>query len=98
MSVTEYIDKLQEFIGTSLSKATRLQAAHINLTGLPTGDTDFPYASAEDVLRIVNQCSSTVTQIGCASRVWRVSRVLNVRCNEPYTVLGCEGGYASWKR
>jgi len=92
----EYIDKFQELIGSPLSKGARLQAVHINLIGLPTGDTDFPYA--EDVLRIVNRCGSAVTQIGCASRVWQVSRVLNARCNEPYTALGCEGGYAIGKR
>jgi len=80
VSITGYIDKFQEFIGNSLSKATKLQAAHINLTSLPMGDTDFPYA--EDVLRIVNRCSSTVTQIGCASRVWQVSRVLIDHCVE----------------
>ena len=66
--------------------------------GPRVGEADFTYVSTRDVLRIVNQCSSTITQIGCASRVWRVSWVSNVDRDEPYTKLGCEGGYASGGR
>ena len=51
-----------------------------------------------NMLQIVNRCSPTVTQIGCASRVWQVSLVPNVRFNESYTKPGREGGHTSRRR
>lgn len=74
----EYTNEFQEFIGNSLSKATKLQAVHINFMTMRVEGTDFSYVSATDALQILNQCSPTVIQIGCASRVWQVS--LGVQC------------------
>ena len=68
-----YIDEVQEFIGNSLSKATKLQAVHINFMTLRVEGIDSPHLSTRDMLQIVNQCSPTITQIGCTSRVWQVS-------------------------
>ena len=72
-SFVGHVDKVQEYIGNSLSKATRLEAVHVNFMNVRVGRPDLSYVSTEDALRIVNQCSPTVTQIGCASRVWQVS-------------------------
>ena len=76
---SEYTNEFQESIGTSLSKATRLQAVHINFVTLQAEGSHSSYVSTRDALRIVNRCSPTVTQIGCATRVWQVSLVPNVR-------------------
>lgn len=89
-SVTMYINEFQEFIRNSLSKATKLQAVHINFLTLCVEGS---YVSTEDALQIVNQCSPTLTQIGCASCVWQVSRAPNIPFGESYTRLGCKGGH-----
>ena len=92
-----YINRVQELIGNSLAKATKLRAVHINFMTLRVEGTGSSYVSTEDALQIVNQCSPTVTQIGCANRVWQVSWVSNVRFGEPYANLGCEGSHTSGK-
>ena len=68
-----YINKAQEFIGDSLSKATKLQAVHTNFMTPRVEGIDYPHVSTGDVLQVVNKCSPTMKQIGCATRVWQVS-------------------------
>jgi len=93
-----YVNKVQELIGNSLLKATRLQAVHIDWAAPRVKGTDFSYVSTRDVLQVANQCSPTLTQIGCSSRVWQVGWVSNVRFGEPYTKLGCKGSHTSRRR
>ena len=76
------LNEFQVRIGCSLSKAPKLQAVHINFTTVPVEDTDFYYVSPKDALGIVNQCSPTITQMGCASRVWKVSLASDIRLGE----------------
>ncbi|KAF9781527.1 hypothetical protein BJ322DRAFT_1076731 [Thelephora terrestris] len=69
-----------ELIANALSKVSKLQAVHINLPILrPNGSYCYDsYFSAQDVLCIVNKCSPTLTQIGCANHVWQASSVQNI--------------------
>lgn len=94
----DFVNEVQELIGNSLSKAIKLQAVHINSMTPRVEGSDLSYVSARDALRIVNQCSPAITQIGCASRVWQVSWASNIHSHESYTELGCKGGYTSGKR
>ncbi|KAF9645469.1 hypothetical protein BDM02DRAFT_3181243 [Thelephora ganbajun] len=80
----------QEFAGNSLSKATRLQAVHINFITTRVEGPDFSYISTKDALHIVNQCGSTVTQIGCANRVWQVVRGVTQVGEDKITIVELE--------
>ena len=83
----------------SLSKATQLQAIHLNfLTGRIVHGIHFFLISAEDALQIVRHCSTTVTQIGSAGRVWQVGLMSNIPFGESYKKSGYEGGDPSGGR
>ncbi|KAG2028430.1 hypothetical protein BDR03DRAFT_1019813 [Suillus americanus] len=65
--------------------AHNLRAIHVNF--YREVDETEERSMMKDALRIVQQCSATVTQIGCDTRVWHVRR--DVRMNdktELYTV------------
>ncbi|KAK1225091.1 hypothetical protein PQX77_011960 [Marasmius sp. AFHP31] len=63
-------------LGEHLSKAKRLKTVHINypLTDTSQSDSEPPVLSPTDALALVNRCSSTLTQFGCNTRVWKVDR------------------------
>lgn len=61
----------QDNIGSSLSKAKRLRAVHINFT-LKVRADELPEITTTQLVSVVEQCSSTVMQIGCNTRVWQV--------------------------
>jgi hypothetical protein len=92
------MNRFQEFIGNSLSKAAKLQAVHVNFFSAGTDGTEFFHVSPRDALQIVKQCSPTLTQIGFASRVWQVRPALDLLAGESDGRLGREGGHPSGRR
>ncbi|TFK31402.1 hypothetical protein BDQ12DRAFT_694220 [Crucibulum laeve] len=64
-------------LAACLSSAKRLQTVHINYPLEASTDT-LPILFPSDVLAIVRQCSSTVTQFGCNAKVWQVGRSVTV--------------------
>lgn len=67
----------QDLIGESLAKARSLKAFHINFT-LKTRTEELPEISPEELIPVVERCSSTVMQIGCNTRVWQVNVTFSV--------------------
>ena len=49
-----------------------------------------PKTTSENALKIANQCSPTVTQIGLYGLVWQVRWVSNVLPAKPHKKSGCE--------
>ena len=88
----------QEFIGYSLSKATKLQAVHVNFLSVGVDGTESFHVPLGDALQIVKQCSHTLTQIGFASRVWQVRPVLDFLAGEFDGRLGREEGRPGGRR
>ena len=62
----------QNKLGSCLSFAKALRTIHINYPMGAAGNSS-PVLPQTEALSILNQCSPTVTQVGCNTRVWEVS-------------------------
>ena len=65
---------LQDVMAEYLSFARKLRTVHLNYP-LDASNTQMRIMRPDEVLAVVNRCSSTLTQFGCNSRVWQVSTI-----------------------
>ncbi|KAG7095387.1 hypothetical protein E1B28_006143 [Marasmius oreades] len=63
-------------LGDHLSQAHVLRTMHINypLIDASQSQAEPPVMSPTEALKLVEQCSSTISQFGCNTRVWKVER------------------------
>ena len=66
---------MQDSLGPCLSLLTALRTLHINY---PMGPGS-PFLPQTQILSILNECSPTITQFGCNTRVWQVSSLSRTR-------------------
>ncbi|KAF8635641.1 hypothetical protein AX15_000276 [Amanita polypyramis BW_CC] len=64
-------------VGAALACGKNLRAIHINYPLDVRAETESNFAET-DALTIVNQCSSTLVQLGCNTRVWQVINCVHV--------------------
>ncbi|KAH7928874.1 hypothetical protein BV22DRAFT_1146203 [Leucogyrophana mollusca] len=67
-------------VAQCLARVRKLRIAHVNFP-LESSEHVAPSLLMHDVLSVVRQCSPTMTQIGCNTRVWQVNRSVSVRAN-----------------
>jgi len=67
-----------------LSQAKRLRTVHLNYPLEATADT-LPVLSPTKALEVIRQCSPTITQFGCNTRVWQVGRAIERHPNGTLT-------------
>lgn len=65
---------IQDELISVLHLAEKLEVLHINFP-LEAGDGP-PVVSPANALRIARHCSSTLTQLGCNTRVWQVREII----------------------
>ncbi|KAL0565393.1 hypothetical protein V5O48_016630 [Marasmius crinis-equi] len=63
-------------LGEHLSTAKGLRTVHVNypLMDASQSDSEPPVLSPDEAFKLVEGCSSTITQFGCNTRVWKVDR------------------------
>lgn len=63
-------------LGERLSQAHSLRTLHVNypLTDASQSQSEPPVMSPTEALKLVEHCSSSVSQFGCNTRVWKVER------------------------
>lgn len=86
---------MQDSLGPCLSLLTALRTLHINY---PMGPGS-PFLPQTQILSILNECSPTITQFGCNTRVWQVSQFIKSNARNAvggWWIIFCLGIANDW--